>query len=123
MKFYHIALYIFCFNLGISILNGVDVFGNYIQHDTEWAESVQEIGEESNQAAYEVNPTYIFGDFIKGLQLFGRAVGNATILLPFFLTQLGVPDQLAGAITSGSWLTYGIGILQFVSGRSVRNYE
>lgn len=124
MKFYQIALFIFLFNLSLSILNGMNVLGQqYIQHDTKWNKSVEQIGNATNEASYTINPTFIFGDFIMGLRLFTQAIGNATVLLPFFLSQLGVPKPLIVTLTGGTWFVYTIGILQFVSGRSVKAYE
>jgi|Deesub1362B_J571_1020462.scaffolds.fasta_scaffold00704_6 hypothetical protein len=123
MKFYEIALFVFLFNLSLGILNSHALFGGgYIQHDTKWQEDVQIRGGDI-QSSYEINPSMIFGDFIAGLQLFFIAIANATVLLPFFLSQLGVPLSLNGTITAGTWFTYVVGIAQFISGRSVKAYE
>ena len=116
MKFYQIALFIFAFNASLSILNSLDLFGSYIQHDTQWMQDLSRMQNESN---YKVSATAIFGDFVKGLSILIEALGNATVLLPYFLAKLGAPAELNAVITAGSWLTYGIAIAQFLSGRVV----
>ena len=123
MKFYQIALYLFIFNLSLSIVNSLGVFDVWIQPDTNWQKDVNLTGHQINQSSYNINPTMIFGDFIMGLRVFVQSVGNATILLPFFLNQMGVPPSMRDAITAIVWFSYVVGIIQFVSGRSLRAYE
>ena len=117
MKFYQIALFIFVFNASISVLNSANIFGAYIVHDTQWMQDLNTKFDTNN--TYSVNPAAVFGDFIKGLKIILEAIGNATILLPFFLTQLGVPAELKVVLTAGTWLTYAIAIGQFLAGRTV----
>ena len=122
MKFYQIALFIFAFNASLSILNSANIFGVYIQHDTQW---ISELNKYNNSHTvpyignYTIPGTAIFGDFIKGLRIIKDALANATILLPFFLAKLGAPVQINAVITAGTWLVYIIAIAQFLSGRVV----
>ncbi len=117
MKFYQIALFIFAFNASISVLNSMNLFGIYIMHDTAWMEGLNQSSGFSGN--YTVSSTAVFGDFVKGLQIITSALGDATILLPFFLSKLGVPGEMNAIITSGTWLVYGIAIAQFLSGRKL----
>ena len=117
MKFYQIALFIFALNASFSILNSINLFGSYIQHDPGWMQQLNQSFKD--QSSYQISTTAIFGDFAKGLSIVIEALGNATILLPFFLAKLGAPAELNAVITAGTWLTYGIAIAQFLAGRYI----
>ena len=119
MKFYQIALFIFAFNASLSILNSVNLFGTYIQHDVNWMQELN--SSQGYSESYTVSATAIFGDFIKGLSIIKDALANATLLLPFFLAKLGVPGELNTVITAGTWLVYAVAIAQFLAGRNVEN--
>lgn len=117
MKFYQIALFIFVFNASVSVLNSANVFGAYITDDPQWMQNLNT--KFDTNSTYSINPEAVFGDFILGLRILIEALGNATILLPFFLSQLGVPAELNTVLTAGTWLTYAVALAQFFSGRTV----
>ncbi len=124
MKFYQIALCLFLFNLSLSLLNDMHIFDYEIPADTAWQAEIENISQTvSGASTFKIDPTMIFGDFITGMQMFVTAVGKATVLLPYLLYELHVPDQLIAVLTAATWFSYVIGMLQFISGRSVKAYE
>ena len=113
MKIYQIAMFVFAFNASLSILNSMNIFGTYIPHNQGLLSY--------NYSDYnsQIGITDYLAFFTKGFSIFIEAILNSTVLLPFFLSQLGVPPALNVVITAGTWLVYGIGLVQFLSGRYV----
>jgi hypothetical protein len=114
MKFYNIALFVFLFNLALSIVNSLNLTSAYAMPAEQWnlPTNVTYTGSGLSTA------TVLFGDFVKALAWFIDAFAKATVLLPELIKSFGFPDIIAWAIASAVWFVYLAGIIQFVSGRS-----
>jgi hypothetical protein len=135
MKAYQITLFIFFFNMMVAMYSQVPIFGSYGYENLTVTEGVMVYGLDNRSnvtsvsLAYDsefLNVTSGFegysptdrGDIgmLEGIVMVFEAFANATVLLPFFLENLGVPTLLRLPLTAGSWFAYIVGLVQFLLG-------
>ena len=105
----------------MGIVNELNLFPVFFQQE-EW-----EIPGNKNLEEIEtgLTPSASSGDYyivritLNAFSMFSKSLAKATILLPLLLSEFKVPSALNVAITSIVWLVYVIGMIQFVSGRSI----
>lgn len=137
MRFYDIALFILLFNIvlgGLTELGIADYTAENIEQlegfsgDDQFQEGIEQINETVGNAQEG-----IFAELnwlvenvrlvINGIAILITAFANATIFLPGMLVTLKVPGAIAGIIVGGVWITYFVGLLQFILGRSFKEAE
>jgi hypothetical protein len=114
LRFYSIALFLFLFNLILAVYNDPAFGLNYtIQNQADWnvTGSFQQV-ESSN-----VSNSFIFGDFLRALQLLIVALAKATVFLPALLAEFALPGVWIALFTAVVWFLYGVAFLQFLGNR------
>ena len=134
IKGYQIAMFLFILNLSVALVSETALFGSAYP-DTTFTTNM------SGNWTYTWDPTqnqYViasdgelastvnYTDFqmtgldeasiLDVLVMFGRALYNSTLYLPFFLQSLGIPAGLSALLTLPCWFAYGAAVLQIVRG-------
>jgi len=136
MKFYNIALFMFCLNLAIGVTNATALFDT--QYDQAESGVLQKEDVESGAVeAAQVNRNQgLFGDLnylvqqvrlvIGAFGIFVSSLGNAVFVAPalntFFCSKLTcspAAQSLIAALTGLTWLVYFVGLFQLLSGRNI----
>ena len=125
MKFYAIALFIFILNISIGVMNYADLLHSDKQMLTEWNDDVESIKDDkysdSGVAAQEAQASFGFGDFLKAVWFFIKALWYATIGVGFMYTSFGIPAYLAALLSLPVYLIYGVAIAQFIGNRGMKS--
>ena len=126
MKFYAIALFIFILNISIGIMNYADVVDHSDKEMlNEWNEDVESIKDDkytdSGVAAESAQSSFGFGDFLKAVWFFIKAIWYATIGVGFMYTSFGIPAYLAALLSLPVYLIYGVAIAQFIGNRGMKS--
>lgn len=125
MKAYSISLFLFILNIAFSLIVNLQIFTmmapvpgdpillGYDQGVIDTAQSY------SNSTVSGLDTI----DMVGMLLSFVSAVLNATFLLPFFLSELGVPTFLHVFIVAPVWYCYLAAIVQLTTGRILPLFE
>ena len=134
IKGYQIAMFLFILNLSVALMSEMALFGSAYpdlrmssNFSGNWTYTYDA---ENNQyfLAYDngLTQTVNYTDFqmtgldetsiLDVLVMFGRALYNSTLYLPFFLQSLGIPTALSALLTLPCWFAYGAAVLQIVRG-------
>lgn len=135
IKAYTVALFLLALNVTIMMLTQFPLFGSAFNSDiTTQLDRAGNFTYTYNSTNNEYYLAYDSGlieavDFsdmqmsgiadinvLEILIMFGNALVNATIFLPFFLSNIGIPVVINTAICSIVWFVYGAGILQIIRG-------
>lgn len=125
MKAYSVAMYLFILNISFSLLANMQIF-TMLSGGT--ADPIIFGYDQSiiDGAASYAN-TSVSGldtiDMIGMIGSFFQAILNATFLLPFFLSEIGVPAFLNILIVAPVWYTYFAAIFQIATGRIMPLFE
>lgn len=131
MRMWEIAVIVFAFSMSVSIGNTLVIdTGLYSLapvHDT----STDTVTQGLNETIGNINTTagqiassdpdnllywvYSFGLFLQGFGLMVQTIGNATVFLPFLLTNFYFPPVLAWGISTIVWLIWGYTIVQYLT--------
>ena len=119
MKAYSVAMYLFILNISFSLLANMQIF-TMLSGGT--ADPIIFGYDQSiiNGAASYANASVSGLDTIDMIGMIGsffQAILNATFLLPFFLSEIGVPAFLNILIVAPVWYTYFAAIFQIATGR------
>jgi hypothetical protein len=138
MRAYDIAIFSFMFMLSLSLFTQLgitsDTIGGLGMGSTglsaEDYTSQQTADLNSTLVGDTVDPANVFNWFgavykfvFLGIPMVIKILLDSTILIPVMLHLVGVPDILNGILTSAVWLIYCIGILQWVTGKSMREQQ
>lgn len=134
IKGYQIAMFMLVLSLSVSLMSEMTLFGSAYTGEGfttnmsgNWTYTFDP---ENNQYYLASDDGLIanvnYSDFqMTGLDeasildvliMFGRALYNATLYLPWFLQNLGIPAGLSALITAPVWFAYGAAVLQIVRG-------
>ena len=134
IKGYQIAMFMLVLSLSVSLMSEMALFGSAYTGEGfttnmsgNWTYTFDP---ENNQYYLASDDGLIanvnYSDFqMTGLDeasildvliMFGRALYNATLYLPWFLQNLGIPAGLSALITAPVWFAYGAAVLQIVRG-------
>lgn len=125
MKAYSISLYLFILNIAFSLIVNLQIFTMMGGGTTDPIL----IGYDQNMiaAAEQYSNITVTGldtiDMVGMLLNFISAVLNATVLLPFFLAELGVPQFLNILIVAPVWYCYLAALVQLTTGRILPLFE
>jgi len=140
MKFYNIALFMFCLNLSIGIVNSTALFDTQYDQAEKGVLQEEDVKRGATNAAQVNQNDGLFGDLnylvqqvrlvIGAFGIFVSALGNAVFVAPalntFFCSKLTCsnPVQLMiGAVTALTWLVYFVGLFQLLSGRNIKSIQ
>lgn len=134
MRFFSIAMMIFCMVIASSWMNQVNILGapeNYTYLDfNDTAISIESLNQSALTASENyTQPESIFttvsqwGDFFTGLGRFVGAISDATIGVHAFLLEFGFPEWMATDLTIIIYFIYAAGTIQFIANRGFRHYR
>jgi hypothetical protein len=125
MRFLFIVTFVLCLNVGMSIINTLNVMdvGDHYVPGKEWYGSMNKsyLDSESyvkSQAEESKSSSFGFGDFVKGLAYFVYSVGVGVIYVPSTLWQLGVDHPYDYYFSLPVYFVYVVGLAQFVANRN-----
>jgi len=128
MKFTHIASFLFCLQLAMALVNGLGVLDAHKQYKSDWIDAVD--NEEIASAEYiqsevdtETSNSFGFGDFIKGLWYFVKALGLAIVAFPYTMFVFGVPGWINVIVSFAIYFIYFYALAQFISNRGPKSME
>ena len=122
MKFLKIAVFLFCFQIALAMLNYSDQYtANEMAIADEWMEDVT--AEEVKKDSFVQN---LFGEgiadaiatmtgYIRGLSMFIKVLAGAIVVFPKTLISLGIDSTIAVLVSLPVYLIYLVAILQFIS--------
>ena len=111
MRFFAIALFVFCFCLALNVAN-VLMPCYYMDSPT--------IDVPSDVQSYVPSTDISFaGMVIYGISLFFRVFLQATVLLPVLFNAFGVPAFLSWAISTIVWIIYIAGLIEFLTSKNI----
>jgi len=133
--FYKIVLFIFLFNVSLSIINQINIFPLHsnINPRSNWTGGItQEVNSTFN--TQQIPGIDILGGMLKGLILITRTLFGAIIVFPMFYEVLGgnacaayggcgIIDTIVASLTIVVWLIYGIALAQYLRGVSMKTME
>lgn len=132
MKYVAIALLLFCIQVGIATTNAIigpdgviAALQTEAQPQSEWFDDVNqnqlanEDYVQSQVASDTVN--FGFGDFIKGLWYFVKAIGLGIIAVPYMLGLFGVKFPFTYFFSLPIYLIYVMGLAQWIANRGLRS--
>lgn len=143
MRAYTIALYLFIFNMLVSLLTGTALFGTAMGGAVEWDKNVSgnmtfnssgingtlsilpvdyNFTEQTNFSGYKPGGMTEF-NFFDGIYMLAMALWRSTIYLPWFLGELGFPSSIYYPLAMGVWFVYAAGVIQFLTGRGTKTYD
>ena len=132
IKAYQIAMFLFILNLSVSVVTEMALFGSGypdLQLSTNLSGNWTYTFDADNNQYYLATDdgliqTANYSDFqmtgldetsiLDVLVMFGRALYNSTLYLPFFLQSLGMPTGISMLLTLPCWVAYGAGVMQIV---------
>jgi len=135
MRFFSIAMFIFCAVIATSWLEQVNIIGapentTYVDFSTHPEISMESLNESARQASANytkpegfLETTSQWGDFFTGMSRFIMAIKDATIGVPLFLVSFGFPVWMANDLSIIIWFIYAAGIIQFLSNRGFFHYR
>ena len=111
MRFFAIALFIFCFCLALNVAN---VLMPCYYMDSPVLDIPSDV-----QSYVPGTDISFAGLVIYGISLFFRVFLQATVLLPALLNSFGVPLFLNMAITTIVWIIYISGLIEFLTSKPI----
>ena len=129
MKFLTIVYMILILQVSASVINGAAIFSSYtVTPFEEGYTNIQkeQISQEAyfqSQAVQDTSISFGFGDFVKGLWDFVKAVSFALVAVPFFYQQLGMSASMAGILSFPVYLSYVVALAQFISNRGTKGMQ
>lgn len=144
MRFYHIALFLFIFNLMGGMVAEIGWYGESGFKPTNQAYTQQERVEDAYEDTNKIDQNKgILGDLnylvenvrvvIEIGKIFAQVFGRTVLVKPTMTNILcgiagagcenGVLNEFINIITAGVLFTYVIGVMQFLSGRNIRAME
>ena len=118
---------LFCVNIiGASGMMGSDFHVYYGEKTKSIADSVQAPGvapQNDEALSYPELAISAFGLLIRSLVAIILIFVYSTILLPVFLSQLGLPFDITAPITAGVWIAYVIGYAQYRARSTIQGTE
>lgn len=122
MRFVEMAALLFVLQLSFAMVNTTGLYEVSKQPQDEWIADVdnEELADASyvqSQVSSENN--FGFGDFIKGLWYFVKALGWGVISIPYTLGVLGLKAPFSYYISACVYFIYFIAIAQFIRGMDV----
>ena len=138
MRAYDLALFSFMFMLSLSLFTQLgittDSYGSlgmgdsglnataYTEYQTRHINSTLQVDATDNTNIFNwFGAVYKFV-FI-GIPLVIKILLDSTLLIPVMLGMLDVPDPLVVILTAAIWFVYALGILQWVTGKSMRDQQ
>jgi len=127
MRFYDIALFLFVFNIALSVVTELNVFGYSVPSNDEWInktyENVTNFATASKLESSDISFLTIGQNLLSGIGLAFKILAYSTILIEPRFESLGVPSRIAWLISMPIYLLYGIAIAQLLSGRAFKYNE
>lgn len=134
MRFYHLALMLFMFQISLSLINGIQVASDYAYIDpaTNWTQTVQSVAEETNAT---VSPVSSAGEgtldifataamLIQGLYLFTTSFFQAVLMPNYVLhDQIGIPEVISLPLSAVMYMIYLAGLIQLLFNRPMGQME
>jgi hypothetical protein len=120
MKFYTLAMILFCFNISLSLINYLGIMSyQEVAVQSDWLETVGNKGEFLNQShastAVDDSGSDDYGNFKKGLSIFVKTIFYATVGFPWMFHQFGLDAGLCAILAIPIYIVYIFGLLQFFS--------
>lgn len=124
MKAYSVSLFLICFNLALSVLVEIQVFTWMVEGAAPvvFGYDAAIIDEVMGYLDLTIGGLDVI-DLVAGLATFVQAILNATFLLPFFLSQFGVPAWAIPLVVVPCAYTYLAAIVQLLTGRILPLFE
>jgi hypothetical protein len=124
MKYVAIALLVFLISVAAAFVNEIGLFNSSVQPQSDWfgnVDQAQIAGQEYNPGTVsDTGVDFGFGDFVKGLWYFIKAVGLAIVGIPYILASFGLKSPFIYIMSVPVYLIYIIGIAQFISNRGLK---
>lgn len=119
MKYYYIAMVVFCIQLSAMFWHTVDPFGlgqSSFFTSREMNDTVNDFKSDKyyQSAVEEQTVLDIVGDMGKGLWAFVKTFGLGLVIAPYTLVQLGVPTSLAVILGTPVMLLYIVALAQLL---------
>lgn len=122
MRFVEIAILLFLLQVSFAIVNATGIYDTQLQPQNDWINDVddQELANSSYvQSQVSSSTTDTFGDFVRGLYYFVKALGWAIISVPYTLGQLGMIAPYTYYLSAPVYFLYFLAIAQFIRGQDV----
>lgn len=135
MRYIHIVLFIFIFNISIALLNTSNAFPTQYEKnfDDSFINRTSDIAEQENSSSSTISQGNDYltavGNFARGMWLFGEVFFYATVgVQPMMVKFLGgnmwpVANTIANYVSAIIYMIYLIGAIQFISNRSFKAQE
>lgn len=123
MRIVAIALLLFLINISAYVVNETGLFGVSVQQQDEWLDDVQDVANSDYSQAdlQEESVNFGFGDFVKGLWIFVKAIAYSIFAPPLILKGFGLRSPYYIILSIPIYFIYVIGIAQFVANRSMKS--
>jgi len=130
MKAYDVALFLMALIFCVNIVAASGIFGDVGIYYADIADSISS-GLQSDGIAPAADDTISyaelaissFGLLVRSLIAILLVFGYSTILLPIFISQLGLPAVVTAPITMIVWMTYIIGYAQYRARSTLQGTE
>ena len=126
MRYLSFVLFLFFIQLSLAVVNATDILQTEYQEQSDWFQDVnqKELADESYVQS-QISPnveSFGFGDFIKGILYFVKAVGWGIISVPYTLNQFGITysNPLNYLFSLPIYFLYFLAIAQFISNRATK---
>lgn len=124
MKYLSIVLFIFFIHVSMAIVNTTGILSVEYQEQEDWFDDVKDdrLKDESyvqSQVSTSAE-SFGFGDFIKGILYFVRAVGWGIISVPYTLGIFGLEYPYNYYFGLPVYFLYFLAIAQFIANRSTK---
>lgn len=152
MRIYDIILFLFVFNLALATVKNLNIVGSGIGVNpgeictswsdagiclstvpaTTWSERVQSKPSELSGSVTNIGISFeavfsflnaVYAFVFKGIPLFLDIFWSATVGVYWNMIAVGIPAALAVPLSAIVYFVYGIGLLQFMFQRSIKEYE
>lgn len=119
MKFYTIAMLLLMLNVGMSIINYIDVMNYQTTYQSDWVDevgNVDALNQSYAPSSVEADASNTaFGNFKKGASMFITTLFYATIGFPWMFRNFGLDWGLALLLSAPIFVIYIVGLIQLFS--------
>lgn len=126
MKYLKITMFFFLLQVSISVINALAIVDIEYQAQDDWFSSIddEQLADESYvQGNLDTTSDFGFGDFIKGMWYFVKALGLGIISVPYTLGLFGLRAPFVYYFSVPVYFLYFLAIAQFIANRATKSMD
>jgi len=124
MKYLSIVMFLFCLHVSLAVINATDIFSTTVTPQNSWFDDIDDnrlADEEYVQSQVDTDVSFGFGDFVKGIYYFVKALGWGILSVPYTLQIFGMQSPFIYYFSLPIYIIYFIAIAQFISNRATKS--